>query len=100
VSAKTVIHFHEQKYENSWSISFDPFHEPDNKKRGHRGRVEAHSRIDLFSEGAPWSPAEVSWFSIGSVSVEEAEAFSKAVAMAIEAAKKMNAEHGIEATPC
>lgn len=100
MSVKTVINVQETKHENSWAVSIDPFYEPDNKKRGHRGRVEAHCRVDLFSEKASWGPAEVSWFSIGSVSIDEAEAFQKAVALAIEHAKRMNTEHGLAVTPC
>lgn len=95
---KTEIHVQETKHENSWAVSIDPFFEPDNKKRGHRGRIEAHCRVDFIIGG--WEPAEVSWFSIGSVSVVEAEAFSRAVVMAVEAARKMNIEHGITVAPC
>lgn len=90
---KTEIHVQERKQDRFWTVSIDPYYEPRNEKRGHRGRVDAHSQIDFG--GDRWESAQVSWYSIGSVSVEEAEAFQKAVAIAIDSAKKMDLEHGI-----
>lgn len=98
MSGKTEIDVEELKQERSWTVSIDPFFEPNNKRRGHRGRVDAHSQIEIG--GNNWEPAKVSWYSIGAVSVVEAEAFQKAVAIAVHHAKKMNAEHGLKVAGC
>jgi hypothetical protein len=89
----TEIHIQERKTDRYWSVSIDPFFERDNKKRGHHGRVDAYSERGFGVD--EWAPSHVNWFSIGAVSAEEADAFQKAVATAVEYAKRMNKEHGI-----
>jgi hypothetical protein len=89
----TEIHIQEKKTNRYWWVSIDPFFEPGNEKRGHKERISANAEKGFGVD--EWTPAAVSWHSIGSVSYGEAEIFQKALATAVEYAKRMNEEHGI-----
>jgi hypothetical protein len=96
---KTEINIQERKHHNAWTVSVDPYYEPDNERRGHRSRVDVHSQIEIG--GDKWEPAEVGWYSIGAVSLDEAEAFQKAITIAVEHGRKMDIEHGFATVaPC
>jgi hypothetical protein len=90
----TEMNVLEVKQENYWKVSIDPFYEPDNKKRAHIGRVSVWSEYGYYEKN--WTPAQVSWFAMGTVSAAEAEAFQKSLETAVLYARKMDAEHGIE----
>jgi hypothetical protein len=92
------IEAREEKKDRYWALRIDPVFDPENKKRGFQPKVTAYAEQDFSfeSEDYFWKKAVVSWYSIGSCESDVAEAYSKAIGMAVESARKMDAEHKIK----
>ncbi len=89
------IEVREERKDRYWALRIDPTFDPENAKRGFQPKVTAYCEQDYSFEDHDyhWKRAEVSWYSIGSVSSDIGEAYSKAIAIATEHARKMDAEH-------
>lgn len=92
------IEAREEKKDRYWVLRIDPVFDPENKKRGFQPKVTAYTEQDFSfeSEDYFWKQAVVSWYSIGSCDTQIAEAYSKAIALAVEAARRMDVEHKVK----
>jgi hypothetical protein len=99
---KTRLDVKERKKDRVWVVSIDPFFQEENEKYFHRDRVSVHSQLEATNLGDEyrWTPAQVSWYSIGAVNVDEAATFADAIQKAIEHGRKMDIEHGFAVSPC
>jgi hypothetical protein len=90
------IEVREERKDRYCVLRIDTMFDPENLRRGFQARVTAYAEQDFSFESNDyhWKRATISWYSVGSASPEEAEAYAKAITLAIEYARKMDVEHG------
>ena len=100
---RTKIESRERKTAIVWVVEIDPFYKESDVKRGFRSYVSVWSKFEL-SDTMPtgneewrhvWTPAEISWSSIGAVKPNEAYDFAEAIRIASQHGAIMDSEHGI-----
>ena len=97
--SKSRIEVRERKKKDEhWIFSIDPWFDPDNEKRGFRGKITVSSQNELDKITAAgwarkWTKADVSWPSVGGADSWEISAFAEALRMAKEYAILMDVEH-------
>lgn len=91
------IEVREEKKDRYWVVRVDPAFDPDDRKRGFQPRVTAYSDMDYSFEDQDyhWKKAEVGCSSMSGADSNETEAYSKALAIAADGARRMDAEHKI-----
>lgn len=95
----TRIEVREERKDRYWVLRIDPAFDPENLRRGFQPKVTAYADQDFSFESNDyhWRRSVVSWYSGGSVTPDVAEAVSKAIALAVDRAKKVDVEHGFAA---
>ncbi len=104
----TQVEVQVRKKPEYWIVNVDPWFEPDNVKRGFRGRVTVSSkyemmRLDPTGNGwiFEWTKAIINWSSAGDVNADEAVAMAEACRIVADFAKRMDEEHQIgKVKPC
>lgn len=92
------IEIREERRQKNWIVLIDPFFDPKNTRRGFRTLVTVSSSEDFSFEvrDLVWQRAGISWVSLGAVGSDAADAFQKALTIAVEKARIMDAEHGFD----
>jgi hypothetical protein len=91
------IEAREERKDRYHVLRIDPTFDPENLKRGFQAKVTAYAEQDFSFESNDyhWKRAVVSWYSIGSCEADIADAYAKAIATAVDYARKMDVEHGL-----